>query len=231
MNSIGPNRMIVESSEGVTLAGGAPFGRSLLARARAIAPRLVAADGGADRLFAHGAEPEAVIGDLDSISIAARARLAGRLHPVLEQQTTDFDKALRLVNAPFVLALGFWGARADHGLAVLNALVRHERKPCLVLSASDVIFHARADMAIDLPKGSRLSLFPMAPVTGKSEGLDWPIGGIRFTPGGDIGCSNRVTAGPVRLWFEGPGMLVILPVRSLEAALKGLDCAPSVRGG
>jgi thiamine pyrophosphokinase len=221
--------MIVESHEGVTLAGGAPFGATLLARARGLAPCLVAADGGADRLLAHGAEPEAVIGDLDSISARARMRLAGRLFPVAEQETTDFDKALRLIKAPFVLGLGFWGARADHGLAALNALVRHPAQRCLVLSASDVIFHAAPEMTLSLPKGSRLSLFPLAPVSGRSEGLEWPIDGISFAPGSAIGCSNRVT-GPVRLQFDGPGMLVILPIRSLAAALTGLGCAVCVRG-
>lgn len=222
--------MIVESHEGVTLAGGAPFGANLLALAREFAPCLVAADGGADRLLAHGAEPQAVIGDLDSISARARARLADRLHRVDEQETTDFDKALRLIKAPFVLGLGFWGARADHGLAVLNSLVRHPDHRCLVLSASDVIFHAPLHLALNLPKGSRLSLFPLQPVTGRSEGLDWPIDGISFAPGGAIGCSNRVTSGPVRMRFDGPGMLVVLPIRSLRAALTGLGCVAAFRG-
>ena len=223
--------MIVESAEGITLAGGAPFGAAMLARARGFAPKMVAADGGADRLLRLGVEPEAVIGDLDSISPGARARLGARVHLVTEQETTDFDKALRLVRAPFILALGFWGARADHGLAVLNSLVRLSERPCLVLSNSDVIFHAPADLTLDLPKGSRLSLFPLAPVKGRSDGLEWPIDGIAFAPGGAIGCSNRVASGKVRLRFDGPGMLVILPIKSLAAALTGLDCVPSLRGG
>ena len=70
---------IVESLHGVTLAGGGPFGAALLARALALAPVIVGADGGADRLLRLGAEPTAVIGDFDSISATARARLAGRL--------------------------------------------------------------------------------------------------------------------------------------------------------
>lgn len=222
--------MIVESSKGVTLAGGAPFGASLLARAREFAPELVAADGGADRLLRHGELPKAVIGDLDSISQSAKIRLSDRIFPITEQETTDFDKALRQISAPFVLAIGFWGARADHGLAVLNSLVRHTEKPCLVLSSSDVIFHAPRDMTLSLPKGSRFSLFPMAAVTGRSEGLDWPIDSISFAPGAAIGCSNRVGRGPVRLQFDGSGMLAILPIRSLAAVLTGLGCAPAVHG-
>ena len=66
-NSIGMEVMIVQSQAGVTLAGGSRFSAGLLARARKYAPRLVAADGGADRLLALGVEPEAVIGDRKSV--------------------------------------------------------------------------------------------------------------------------------------------------------------------
>ena len=172
---MGQNQVIVESETGVTLAGGAPFSGRERARARRFAPVLVAADGGADRLLRLGAEPQAVIGDFDSISPQAKERLAGRLFPISEQVTTDFDKALRSITAPFVLGLGFAGARADHGLAVLNALVRHPDRRCLILSGSDVSFLAPTTLRLRLPVGSRLSLFPMGPVRGQSRGLRWPI--------------------------------------------------------
>lgn len=222
MNSIDMNQVIVQSSDGVTLAGGGRFGKSALARALTFAPRLVAADGGADRLLAMGAEPEAVIGDLDSISKAARARLAGRLYPIPEQETGDFDKALRSIAAPFVLGLGFSGARLDHGLAVLNTLARHPDRRCLVLSSTDVAFLAPPDLRLSLPVGMRLSLFPMAPVTGMSEGLRWPIDGLRLAPDARIGTSNEVSAPQVRLSFDAAAMLVILPLRALPAVLNGL---------
>lgn len=221
--------MLVASSQGVTLAGGGRFSAALLAQARAIAPRLVAADSGADRLLGLGAEPEAVIGDLDSISPAARARLAGRLHLIAEQVTTDFDKALRSIAAPFVLGLGFAGQRLDHGLAVLNTLVRHPDRRCLILSGSDVTFLAPLSLDLNLPKGSRLSLFPMGAVQGESEGLRWPLQDLAFAPDGIIGTSNEV-CGPVRLRFSAALMLVILPRSAVGAALGGLIPA-GVRGG
>lgn len=221
---------IVESNGGVTLAGGAPFGARLLAMARAHAPEIVAADGGADRLLRLGVRPRAVIGDLDSITAAARAQLADRLFPIPEQETTDFDKALRSVAAPFVLALGFQGARLDHGLAVLNALVRHNDRRALVLGARDVTFLAPPEMALDLPSGTRLSLFPMAPVRGESEGLRWPIGGLHFAPDAMIGTSNEVAARRVRLSFDAPAMLVILPLRQLPAVLRSLSLPSPAHG-
>ena len=215
------NHLIVQSSEAVTLVGGGPVSGPALAAAVRFAPRIVAADGGADRLLRLGAEPDAVIGDMDSISAAALAALAGRLFPIPEQESTDFDKALRSISAPFVLGLGFSGARLDHGLAVLNALTRHPDRRCLILSARDVTFLSPLELTLALPQGSRLSLFPMGPVTGESTGLRWPLQGHAFAPDAMTGTSNAVT-GPVQLRFSAPKMLVILPRAALGAVLSGL---------
>lgn len=235
------NRPILESASGLTVAGGGAISAAGLARARARAPVLVAADGGADRLLALGTEPQAVIGDMDSISAPARARLAGRIHELPEQATTDFDKVLRSVSAPFALALGFAGGRMDHGLAVMHGLVRHGIAgqggwPVLVLGTRDFAFHAPPGqlLRLDMCRGDPFSLFPLDRVCGESRGLDWPISGLGFSPAGQIGTSNRVTEGPVELRIDQPGMLVILPIARLDAALSalvpGYAAPPSARG-
>lgn len=193
--------------------------------ALALAPVLVAADGGANRLLKAGLRPEAVIGDLDSIT-AETAEWVGmaQLHRIAEQVTTDFDKALRSVQAPFVLALGFAEGRVDHELAVLSSLVQRsvDAPPCLIVSRQDVIFHAPPRLELSLPVGARLSLFPMAAVSGESTGLEWPIAGLGFAPDGLIGTSNRVVGRQISLRFSNNGMLVILPRRHLRAALAAL---------
>lgn len=221
------NRAIVDSLEGVTLVGGGPVTGRQLAQALRFAPRIVGADGGADRLLRLGALPEAVIGDMDSISPAARRQLSDRLFPIAEQDSTDFDKAMRMIRAPFVLGLGFAGARVDHGLAVLNGLVCHANRPCFILGPRDVTFLCPPKLDLALPKGTPLSLFPMAAVQGESDGLRWPIKGLRFAPDGVIGTSNEVV-GPVHLRFAAPKMLVIVPVRCLAAVLRGFGLRPAV---
>lgn len=215
-------RPIVQSQQGITLVGGGPVSSRGLGLALARAPRLVAADGGANRLLQLGHRPEAVIGDFDSLSPWARAELAGRLHHLPEQETTDFAKALRSVAAPFVLGLGFSGARSDHGLAALNGLVRHAGSRCILLGARDLTFLAPPEITLRLRVGTRLSLFPMGAVTGDSTGLRWPIAGLRFAPDGMIGTSNVVVTRQVRLRFDAPRMLVILPLGALDAVLAAL---------
>ena len=221
---------ILQADCGVTLVGGGDMAADDLAMALARAPRLVAADGGADRALASGHVPELAIGDLDSISPEGRARLGPRrLVHIPEQETTDFDKALRMIAAPFVLAVGFTGARIDHMLGAFNVLARHPDRRCLLLGARDVCFLAPRELVLDLVPGTRLSLFPMGAVEGRSTGLHWPVDGIAFEPGGVTGISNRVSAPEVRLSFSAPRMLVLLPVRALDAALGGLT-GPGRRG-
>ena len=225
------NPPLIQSTKGVTLVGGGPISARQLGTALALAPTLVAADGGADRALAAGHAPQLVIGDFDSISASARHRLADRLHHVAEQETTDFDKALRNVAAPFVLAVGFAGARMDHALAVMNTLVRHADRRCIVLSGRDICFLAPPVITLDLPRRSRLSLFPMGPVRGQSQGLRWPLDGATFAPDGMIGTSNETAAPDVQLTFDAPKMLVILPRAALSRAIASLAAAPSWDAG
>jgi thiamine pyrophosphokinase len=222
---------IVQTERGITLAGGGPFARRDLALCLSRAPVAVAADGGADRLLRLGVMPAAVIGDFDSLSAAGRGEIPqDRQHVVAEQVTTDFDKALRSVAAPFVLALGFAGARLDHGLAAMTTLVARADRRCILVGPRDLAFAAPARLTLALGVGEPLSLFPMARVTGRSTGLEWPIAGLSFAPDGVIGTSNRVVARRVDLEFDMPGMLVILPRRRLDAAIRALTSAPRPPG-
>jgi thiamine pyrophosphokinase len=214
---------VVQSQGGVTLVGAGECDPAMLARALAHAPLLVAADGGADRALAAGHMPERAIGDLDSLGSAARAALGpGRLLHIAEQETTDFDKALRSIVAPFVLAVGFTGARLDHLMGVLGTLARYPDRRCLVLGAEDVCFLVPPVLRLRLDPGTRLSLFPLGAVTGRSSGLLWPIDGLRFTPTGRTGLSNRVSAPEVRIEVDAPRMLAFLPAEALDAALMAL---------
>lgn len=216
-----PDR-IVDFDEPVTLLGGGATDTRQLQAALALAPRLVAADGGANMAVAHELIPDFVIGDYDSVSPAALAVIPPeRQMRVPEQETTDFEKCLSRIAAPLILGLGFLGPRSDHTLAAFSALVRHRARPCILIGPDDVIFACPDRLSLPLPPGMRLSLFPMLPVTGQSSGLRWPIDGLALAPDGRIGTSNQTT-GSVSLQMSGPGMLVLLPPEALGAAIAAL---------
>lgn len=215
-------RPVVDGAEPVTLLGGGALGPGDLGDALALAPTLVAADSGADAALAAGLAPAAVIGDLDSISGEGMAMLnAAILHKVSEQDSTDFDKALRHLAVPLTLAVGFTGARLDHELAVFHTLAARPEHRCIVIGTHDILFNAPPRMALDLAPGTRVSLFPMAEVTGRSQGLRWPIDGLVFHPARRVGTSNETT-GPVQLEADAPGLLVILPRAALGLAAEAL---------
>ncbi|WP_246043878.1 thiamine diphosphokinase [Ruegeria sediminis] len=208
--------MIVRSDNPITLVGGGQIGPDDLNLTLNGVSCLVAADGGARAVLASGRLPDVVIGDFDSLQPGDLQRIPeDRLFPIREQDTTDFDKALRNVEAPLVLGVGFSGARVDHQLAVFNSLVRRQEQPCLVLGEREVIFHAPPWIRLPVTPGSVVSLFPMRRVTGRSQGLEWPIDGLVLEPDGRIGTSNR-SLGEVVLEMEGPGLLVMVPREALE---------------
>ncbi len=203
--------MIICSSAPVALIGGAPANETALKFALSLQGRVVAADSGASTALAHGVALDAVIGDFDSIPPQARAAYpADIMHYIAEQDSTDFEKCLTRIDAPLIIAVGFSGARLDHQLAVCNAMVRWPSKPCMLIGEEDVVFLAPPTLALDLAEGTRVSLFPMGAVEGRSDGLNWPIDGLTLTPDGQIGTSNFAT-GPVGLNVTAPKLLVILP--------------------
>lgn len=217
---------IVSSIAPVTLVGGSQLSETDLTIALKFAPTLVAADGGAQTVLAAGLRPEAVIGDMDSISAAARTAFVDVLHTVPEQTSSDFDKALRHISAPLVIALGVMGGRVDHELAMFNGLVCRPEVRCIALGGSNVVFVCPPALTLALPAGTPVSLFPMGPVQVGSTGLRWPTDGLHFSPAGRIGTSNEAR-GPVTLGADSPQMLVILPRDCLGVAVKALLVAGS----
>lgn len=217
----------LEVAHPVTLVGGGELGAGDLALAMALAPTCVAADGGADAALAEGIEPDAVIGDLDSISAPVRAQIPSqKLHHIAEQDSTDFDKALRSISTPLVVAVGFTGGRIDHLLAGLHTLLCHAQQRIVILAAEDVIFLCPPRIALPTSDGDRVSLFPLGEVRGQSSGLFWPIDGLTFRPGMASGTSNRAT-GPVTLQMDGPKMLCLLPRRFIQPVVRELLALPA----
>lgn len=212
---------LVISDRGVTIIGGGAVTQADLAASLEVAPVLVAADGGADRALSLGHPPDWVIGDMDSISMGARRLIpAGRIFQVPEQDSTDFAKCLTRIAAPFVMAAGFAGLRLDHTLAVLSTMAQIPRPPVILIAPDDLVFVAPPRVTLPLMPGTRVSLWPMGPARGVSTGLEWPIEGIEFAPGGCVGTSNRAT-GLVTLRIEGR-MLVMLPRDTLGTVMTAL---------
>lgn len=224
------NFPIVHSSEPVALFGGGGALKADVAEVQALSGPCVAADSGADLALAAGVSIDAVIGDFDSVSPGTLAQIpAACQHRIAEQDSTDFDKALRNIAAPVVLAVGFVGGRVDHQLACLHVLARYPDRPCILVGSEDILFLCPPRLELETQRGDVLSLFPLDAVAGTSTGLRWPIDGLAFHPVSTIGTSNEAL-GPVSLTMSDPSMIVIAPRRCLAPFTQALvRCSPDAR--
>ena len=217
---------IVSENEPITIVGGAYFSQGLLLETLGRAPVVYAADGGANLCMQYGCQPKQVIGDLDSISPSLRSEMdPSRIIHVAEQDTTDFEKLLIRVDAPFTLAIGFMGGRIDHQMAVQTVLTVYAHRKIICMGDEDVMFVSPPEIDLPLDAGTRASLYPMAPVQVRSTGLYWPTDGLTFAPDGQIGTSNQAK-GPITLLPSAPCMLVVLPKNCLDIAIDAVQAAP-----
>lgn len=213
----------------ITLVGGGDLSAASLMRALSVAPYMIAADGGADAAIALGHVPDLAVGDLDSLSEAARVRLgAERVLFIDDQNSTDFDKALDVAEqqAELILAVGFSGKRLDHTLAAVSSLLRHPNLRVVLETGEDLCVLLPPQLELDLPARTRVSLYPMDRCRCGSTGLSWATDALSFDPAGQIGTSNHAVGGPVRLTPNQPKMLAMLPVAQLEQLIAALSRAP-----
>ena len=195
---------------------------------------VIAVDSGADQARAHGVEPVVITGDMDSIS-SPDAFPQSRILPTPDQDRTDFDKALSLVEAPLILCLGFLGRRFDHALAAINTMARSGKDRMVLIGPHDAMIFRRGDVALELEAETRVSIWPMGEQDFlSSDGLEWPLDGLKLAPGGKIGTSNRVAEGQgairITAAADGGGYFVIVPAdqagQLIKAIAPDIDQAP-----
>ncbi len=209
--------LVLDSKTPITLVGGGPVDEGLLAQAVALGATVVAADGGVHRAQDLGQSVDHVIGDMDSVDLS---KIDGpKLHPIAEQMSTDLDKCLRSCDAPYFIGVGFLGGRLDHQMAACHSLVEAADRQVVLIGEEDLCFLAPFNLTLNLPVGTRVSLFPMGEVEGNSAGLKWPIHAYQFSPALMIGTSNETDAERVELTFDRRRMLVILPVEFLDKVI------------
>ncbi len=205
----------------VTYLGAGPAPIPVIQAALAQAPILIAVDGGVAHAAALGAVPSHILGDLDSQPDALPPAFSDiPVTHIPEQESTDFDKALRTVPADLALGVGFLGGRVDHELACFHTLLRHAHRKVLLISETDVVTLAPPRAVLRLPQKTRLSLFPMQPVRMTTTGLRWPLTAEWLDPHDRIGTSNSVDAPRVTIEASDPACLVIAPAEHLAELIE-----------
>lgn len=216
------NKTIITDCNIVCLVGGAAASPALISAINKRVDAVVAVDGGADTLLQAGLTPDAVIGDLDSLSDLARETFAAQLWHVAEQSSTDFEKALARVNAGAVIALGFTGGRLDHQLSVLSVMRRYVQTQVLLVDENDVsTFILPGETRVELPKGTRVSVTPLTPATVSLSGVEWSFENQFMEMTGFTSPSNAACGGDVTLTTDAP-VLLTLPQAFLPTLLQAV---------
>ena len=149
------------------------------------AEHVVCCDSAAERLLDYGREPDAVVGDMDSLPPTLCQRLGGRVHHVAEQDDNDLAKAFRLALSQGwrnIVILGATGRREDHTLGNIAWLADFAPLADSVEMVTDYgvfrAYHPPLARFRTVP-GVQVSIFgfdPSDPVTG--TGLKFPVEGL-----------------------------------------------------
>ncbi|MBR4755351.1 MAG: thiamine diphosphokinase [Bacteroidales bacterium] len=186
-------------STAVVIGGGdfprKPYPRELIRRADVI----VCCDGSAFKAFLRNRKsifkeedrlPDAIIGDLDSLSPSLAEEYSELIVRIEEQDDNDQTKAYNYILKHFpevdtVHFIAATGKREDHTIGNLGLLMEYARQssPLTIDMVSDysTAFVVTDTCELVLGKGRRISLFsPDNSLTLKSKGLVWPTDEVVF---------------------------------------------------
>lgn len=184
---------------------------------------LVCADGGTRLALVLDVLPEVVIGDLDSIAGADRARIESAGIPLREyphdKDETDLELAVQyaLERKPAgILIVGALGGRLDHTVANIAMLSdsRLEGIDCRLDDGVEEVMLCRGQARIDGRADDLVSLIPWGnPVTGvRTQGLRWPLVGETLYSHKTRGVSNEMLGEAAEVSIAG-GLLLIIHTR------------------
>lgn len=247
-----------------------PVNKNALNAVIGAASLLVCADGGADRLLHYdqttaivGAAaaalengdrdqhqyrhrlPDAIVGDLDSLSADAEKHYRSRGVEVVkepDQYSTDFTKCLRWIRTEVqrqhdgsddvpmdVVVLGGLGGRVDQGFSQIHHLFMAENDPQLLkgriylLSEQSLSFVLANDQnLIHLEPGYFAENVGIIPVLGRTlistKGLEWDVESWPTEFGRQVSTSNHIRSDLIQIAFEGPRPLLTLELESKLSA-------------
>ena len=125
--------------------------------------------------------PDAVIGDLDSVSPALKDLLAGRIQHFTDQETNDLTKTFTYLHSRYgkqaITLLGASGGREDHLLANLALLPTYAPlvKDLVMLTDEGYFLLITEPSTIDVLIGQQISIFNFQRTPISLGGVRWPL--------------------------------------------------------
>ena len=149
------------------------------------ADKIICCDGAAVDLLGFGLEPDAIVGDIDSLTQDIIEKFRDRIFRDDDQETNDLTKAVKWCSVSGyrdVVILGATGKREDHTIGNISLLTEY-------IKLINVIMVTDTGMLLPLLKstrmasnpGQQISVFSIDPETEiSSSGLKYKLDGIKL---------------------------------------------------
>ena len=191
---------------------------------------VVCCDGALDTYLRHFRgrnlrRPDAVVGDMDSLSKKTAERFRDIAVKIDEQETNDQSKAFHYILEHFpdvdtIHILGATGKREDHTIGNLSLLMEYaremRRQDCGRTVSVDIVsdwstaFAITDSCTLDVGEGRSVSIIcPDNSLNIKSEGLVWPTDNVVFDNLWQT-TLNRASADRISLTFSHPSIALII---------------------
>lgn len=190
---------------------------------------IVCCDGALDRYLRYTRDhsmtrlPDAVIGDMDSISASSRKKYAHLAVKVDDQETNDQTKAFDYVIRTFrdvseIIFLAATGKREDHTLGNMSLLMEYARRDDVKVSGIHIemvsdystIIPVTDSTELDCGQGRSISIIsPDSSLRIRSEGLQWPTDNVIFDNWWKA-TLNRASEDTVKLTFSHPSAALVI---------------------
>ncbi len=148
------------------------------------ASRIICCDGSAENLVKAGYTPDAIVGDMDSLSEDLKKRFSDRLFPDESQDTNDLTKAVmwcQKMNYRDIIILGGTGKREDHTLGNISLLAEYaENVNIRMITDTGTFIPFLQSCNVPSFKGQQVSIFSIDPATEiSSTGLKYPLNRLK----------------------------------------------------
>jgi thiamine pyrophosphokinase len=144
------------------------------------AKRIVCCDGSAQNLLLTGMQPDAIVGDMDSLNDELANRFADRIYLDENQETNDLTKAVSWcsnMGYKDIVIVGATGKREDHSLGNISLLAEYVRSVNVIMvTETGSLRPLLKSSAISCFAGQQVSIFSIDPETEiTSYGLRYPL--------------------------------------------------------
>lgn len=201
-------------SEAVILADGSFPEHSVPLEYLRKARHIICCDGSVGNLIKTDLEPEAIVGDLDSLDDSMAERFSDRLCRDSDQETNDLTKAVRwCIKTGFerIVILGATGKREDHTIGNISLLAEYSKEvEVIMVTDSGIITPLIKSGSVKTFPGQQISVFSIDPETEiTSSGLKYPLRGMKLQNWWRA-TLNEATGESLLLEFSGGPLIVYL---------------------